>query len=159
VKESWDADKFPKADAESLAKLTIPSCARLVVITGGEPLMYNLDNLCAELKELGKVLNIETSGAYPLSGELDWICLSPKKFKAPLPEVAEKADELKVVVYNKSDFAWAEQHAEMVNDECVLYLQPEWSVAEKITPQIIDYVKAHPRWQISLQTHKYLNIP
>jgi organic radical activating enzyme len=130
-----------------------------VVVTGGEPLLYNLDALCAQLKEIGIQTFIETSGAYPISGNWDWICLSPKKFKAPLLNNLQLANELKVIVFNKSDFDWAEKHANAVSEHCHLYLQPEWSKCDKMLPDIIEYVKNHPRWMISLQSHKYMNIP
>ncbi len=132
---------------------------RIAVITGGEPAMHDLTALTEGLKSAGFRTHIETSGSSPLSGTLDFITLSPKKFKAPLPEVLSRAGELKVVVYHKSDFAWAEQHAAQVDAGCKLYLQPEWSRREAVTPLIIDYIKAHPHWQLSLQTHKYLDIP
>lgn len=159
VKESWDASEHPVVSVEDIVKEAASYPARLAVITGGEPLMYDLTELCNALHREGFTINIETSGAYPLSGAIDWICLSPKKFKQALPEVAPEAHELKIIVYNKSDFKWAEEYAAMVNSACKLYLQPEWSVQEKVMPLIIDYVKAHPQWEISLQTHKYLNIP
>jgi 7-carboxy-7-deazaguanine synthase len=159
VKKSWDADVHPKWEVADLVTEAAQHPGRLAVITGGEPLMYNLDELTAQLQQAGFRTNIETSGAHPLSGSWNWICLSPKKFKAPLPEVIPFANELKIIVYNKSDFQWAEEYAAQVNSACKLYLQPEWSVSKKVTPLIIDYVKAHPKWEISLQTHKYLNIP
>ena len=121
--------------------------------------MYNLDSLTKELKAEGFQTNIETSGAHPLSGDFDWICFSPKKFKAPLPEIYGKAHELKVIVYNKSDFVWAESFAQQMNANCKLLLQPEWGKAAQITPLIVSYVKENPQWQISLQTHKYMEIP
>ena len=121
--------------------------------------MYDLTMLTRSLKESGFETNIETSGSHPLSGTWDWICLSPKKFKAPLQEVVPFANELKVVVFNKSDFVWAEKYAAQVSDHCKLYLQPEWDKAAVITPQIIDYIKANPQWQLSLQIHKYINVP
>ena len=133
--------------------------SKAVVVTGGEPLIYNLDYLTAGLKQKGIRTFIETSGAYPLSGNWDWICLSPKKFKAPRQQVAEKADELKVIVFNKSDFLFAEQNAKLVRPDCKLYLQPEWSRAKEMTPLIVEYVMNNPQWEISLQTHKFLNIP
>jgi organic radical activating enzyme len=132
---------------------------RIVVITGGEPAMHNLTELCNKLHEEGFKTHIETSGAHPLTGELDWVTLSPKKFKAPLPENFAKANELKIVVFHKSDLDWAEEHATKVAPDCKLYLQPEWSKRESITPLIIEYIKRHPKWQLSLQTHKYINIP
>ncbi|MGX5689822.1 7-carboxy-7-deazaguanine synthase QueE [Arcticibacter tournemirensis] len=159
VKESWDAELHPLTPADQIIKNAAKYPGKAVVITGGEPLIYNLDYLTAGLHERGIKTFIETSGAYPLSGEWDWICLSPKKFKAPLPEIAPKAGELKIIVFNKSDLAWAEKYAGMVSPYCKLYLQPEWSKAGEVTSLIIDYVKENPKWEISLQTHKYLNIP
>ncbi len=167
VKDSWDASKHPQYTVDSIVEMAEKGSAEnntnnsnvLVVITGGEPLMHNLDTLTASLKEKGFQTNIETSGSSPLSGYWDWICLSPKKFKAPLPEVIEKANELKVVVFNKSDFAWAEQYAAQLKPGCRLYLQPEWDKREIVTPLIIDYIKQHPQWRISLQVHKYINVP
>ncbi|MEK6480166.1 7-carboxy-7-deazaguanine synthase QueE [Catalinimonas sp. 4WD22] len=159
VKESWDAAAHPQISVENIVKEATQYPGRLAVITGGEPLMHNLGPLCDALHQAGFTINIETSGAHPLSGDLDWICLSPKKFKAPLPEIYQKADELKIIIYNKSDFQWAEQFAEKMRPDCQLYLQPEWSKSDKVLPQIINYVKAHPQWRISLQVHKFMNIP
>ncbi|WP_217701000.1 7-carboxy-7-deazaguanine synthase QueE [Hymenobacter sp. CRA2] len=159
VKESWDADAHPRQAIADLVAQASAHPGKNVVITGGEPLMHDLGPLTKALHEAGLQTWMETSGAHPLSGEWDWICLSPKKFKAPLPEVLRNAHELKVVVFHKSDFAWAEQHAAQVGPECRLFLQPEWSKAAQVTPLIIDYVKQNPRWQVSLQTHKYLDIP
>ena len=159
VKDSWDASKHPLKSIESLLELVEETPAKLVVITGGEPLMHNLFELTAALKAAGFETNIETSGSHPLSGKWDWICLSPKKFKAPLPEVVPFANELKVVIFNKSDFAWAEQYAAQVSPQCKLYLQPEWDKAAIVTPLIIEYIKANPQWQLSLQIHKYINVP
>ena len=159
VKDSWDADKHPKFTVESLKLKVKGTPAEMVVITGGEPLMHNLDELTAALQSAGLETNIETSGAHPLSGTWDWICLSPKKFKAPLPEVVPYANELKVVIFNESDFAWAEKYAAMVSPSCKLYLQPEWDKAAIVTPLIIGYIKQHPQWELSLQIHKYINVP
>jgi 7-carboxy-7-deazaguanine synthase len=159
VKESWDAEKFKKFKIESLTFKVKQTPAQIVVITGGEPLMHNLDELTKELQHAGLKTHIETSGSSPLSGNWDWICLSPKKFKAPLPEILQKADELKVVIFNKSDFNWAEKYAALVSPDCKLYLQPEWDKASIVTPMIIDYIKANPQWELSLQIHKYINIP
>ena len=159
VKDSWDAEKHPKYEAGSLKSEVRKTPAEIVVITGGEPLMYNLDELTKELKSAGLKTNIETSGAYPLSGTWDWICLSPKKFKAPLPEILPYANELKVIIFNKSDFEWAEKYAALVSSNCKLYLQPEWDKASQMTLLIIDYIKAHPKWELSLQIHKYINVP
>jgi|SRR6476661_3376178 len=159
VKESWDAELHPLTEANTIVHHARNFPGKAVVVTGGEPLIYNLDYLTNELKSFEIKTFIETSGAYPLSGTWDWICLSPKKFKAPRPDVAAAANELKVIVFNKSDFAFAEEYANQVSPECRLYLQPEWSKAAQMTPLIIDYVKANPKWKISLQTHKFLNIP
>lgn len=159
VKESWNADAHPQFAVEDIAAEAAKYPARIAVITGGEPLIYPLDELTAALRKYQFKVHYETSGAYPLSGAPDWITFSPKKFKAPLPEVAAHANELKVVVYNKSDFAWAEQHAAMVPADCALLLQPEWSKHQQMLPLIIDYVKQHPQWRISLQTHKFMEIP
>ena len=159
VKDSWEADKHPKYSIEQLVAEVKKTPTRLVVITGGEPLMHNLDALTSALKEAGVETNIETSGAHPLSGHWDWICLSPKKFKEPLPGILPHANELKVVVFNKSDFDWAEKYAARVSPSCKLYLQPEWDKAAQVTPLIIDYIKAHPQWELSLQVHKYINVP
>lgn len=159
VKESWDAEKHPKYEIQSLIDAIKKTPTEIVVITGGEPLMHNLDALTAALKEAALQTNIETSGAHPLSGNWDWICLSPKKFKAPLPGVLPHANELKVVVFNTSDFDWAEKYAAQVSSSCKLYLQPEWDKAAQITPLIIDYIKNNPKWELSLQLHKYINVP
>jgi organic radical activating enzyme len=121
--------------------------------------MHDLTPLSDALHDAGFRVHIETSGSSPLSGKLDWITLSPKKFKAPLEENLEHASELKIVVFNKSDFKWAEEYAQHMSPECKLYLQPEWSKKEYMTPLIIDYIQQHPQWQLSLQTHKYINIP
>ncbi|MGY3051977.1 7-carboxy-7-deazaguanine synthase [Pedobacter sp. UYEF25] len=159
VKESWDASVHPLTAADIIVQNALKYPGKAVVITGGEPLIYNMDYLTAQLQANGIVTFLETSGAYPLSGSWDWICLSPKKFKGPRPDVTSRADELKVIVFNKSDFKWAEEHANLVGPSCKLYLQPEWSKSKEITPLIIEYVMANPKWEISLQTHKFLNIP
>ena len=159
VKESWDAEKHPKFDVRSLRFEVKKTPANIVVITGGEPLMYDLNELTNELQSANLKTHLETSGAYPLTGTWDWICLSPKKFKAPLPEILSKANELKVVIFNKSDFAWAEKYAVLVSPSCKLYLQPEWDKSSQMTPLIIDYIKSHPQWELSLQIHKYINVP
>lgn len=159
VKDSWDAGTHPQYTIENIISNVKNTPARLVVITGGEPLMHNLDALTTALKAAGLQTNIETSGAHPLSGHWDWICLSPKKFKAPLPEILPHANELKVVIFNKTDFEWAEQYAAQVTPECKLYLQPEWDKAAIVTPLIVDYIKANPKWELSLQVHKYINVP
>ncbi len=159
VKESWDAEKHPLMTVEEIVTAATQHPGRLAVITGGEPAMHNLAALTNVLKENGFTINIETSGSSPLSGTLDWVTLSPKKFKAPIQSALDKADELKVVVFNKSDFKWAEEHAAKVPAHCKLYLQPEWSKKDNITQLVIDYILEHPRWELSLQTHKYINIP
>lgn len=159
VKDSWDAESHPKLQIISIVEIVKRNPKGLVVITGGEPLMHNLDILTAAIKEEGYQTNIETSGSHPLTGSWDWICLSPKKFKAPLPEIFPVAHELKIIVFNKSDFEWAEKHAALVNKSCKLYLQPEWSKAAEITPLIVEYIKNNPQWELSLQIHKYINVP
>ena len=159
VKESWDANSHPKVDINTMLQYIKEAKAEMAVITGGEPLLHNLEELTQLLKSNNIETNIETSGSSPLSGSWDWICLSPKKFKEPLLEVIEKANELKIVVFNKSDFEWAEKYAALVNPNCKLYLQPEWDKSNQMLPLIIDYVKQNPKWKISLQTHKFLQIP
>ncbi|MDX1955631.1 MAG: 7-carboxy-7-deazaguanine synthase QueE [Chitinophagaceae bacterium] len=159
VKDSWDADKHPMTDLEELVKTIRNTPAKIVVITGGEPLMHDLQALTHLLHAAGLKTHIETSGAHPLSGQWDWVCLSPKKFKAPLPEILPFANELKVVVFNKSDFDWAEKYAAQVSADCKCYLQPEWDKAAAMTPLIVEYIKAHPQWELSLQIHKYIQVP
>ena len=159
VKESWDASVHPLTASDTIVQNALKYPGKAVVITGGEPLIYNMDYLTAQLQQNGIATFLETSGAYPLSGSWDWICLSPKKFKGPRPDVTAFAHELKVIVFNKSDFKWAEEHAKLVGSSCKLYLQPEWSRSKEVTPLIIEYVMANPKWEISLQTHKFLNIP
>ncbi|MDX5348103.1 MAG: 7-carboxy-7-deazaguanine synthase QueE [Hymenobacteraceae bacterium] len=159
VKESWDASLHPLTETDKIVAEAAKHPGKAVVVTGGEPLIYNLDYLCSELQKRGIKTFIETSGAYPLSGSWDWICVSPKKFKAPRPEILPLAGELKVIVFNKSDFKWAEEHAAQVGPQTKLYLQPEWSKVNQLMPEIVEYVKNNPKWQVSLQTHKYMNIP
>ena len=159
VKESWDASKHPLVPITEISAAVVASGTKIAVITGGEPMMHNLDALTEMLREQGIRTHVETSGAHPLSGTWDWICLSPKKFKAPLDAMIAAAHELKTVIYNKTDFAWAEQYAAKVSKDCLLYLQPEWSRAAEMNPLIIDYVKVNPQWILSLQTHKFLDIP
>ena len=159
VKESWDESLHPRKRIDEIVSEVRSTPATLAVITGGEPLLHQLDDLTLALNQAGIETNIETSGSSPLSGSWNWICLSPKKFKAPLQEVLDAADELKIIVYNVSDFEWAEKHAAQVRPSCKLYLQPEWSRHDKMTPLIVDYVKNNPQWEISLQVHKYINVP
>jgi len=159
VKESWDASKHPVLSIEEIVSSALAHPARLAIITGGEPLLYNLDALTTALKKVGFELNIETSGSSPMSGNWDWICLSPKKFKAPLTESIQAASELKVVIFNTHDFEWAETYAKQVGPSCKLYLQPEWDKSNEITPLVIDYIKAHPKWELSAQLHKYIQVP
>ncbi len=158
VKESWDANLHPPTHADIIVE-NASKYAKTIVITGGEPLMWNMQYLTASLQNKGLKTHIETSGAYPLTGQWDWICLSPKKTKMPLDKIYTEANELKMIIHNQSDFEFAEQQAAKVSDTCTLYLQPEWSKKEKMTPIIVAYVMKHPQWKISLQTHKYLNIP
>lgn len=158
VKESWNADLHPPTAVENIAD-SASAYAETIVITGGEPLMWNMEPLTTALKEKGMSIHIETSGAYPLSGHWDWICLSPKKTMPPKKELYPVADELKVIVFNANDLKWAETHASEVKDSCKLYLQPEWSKRDTVMPLITDYVMKNPKWQISLQSHKYIGIP
>jgi len=159
VKESWDSKSHPPTKVSDMILNTLNFPTETVVVTGGEPLMWNMNFLTKSLKEKGLRTHLETSGSHELSGEWDWICLSPKKFQKPLNTINPIADELKIIVQNKSDFKWAEQQRDGVSEKCKLYLQPEWSNKEKMIPLIIDYVMDNPEWQISLQTHKYLQIP
>ena len=159
VKDSWDASKHPVLSIEQIVNSALAHPARLVIITGGEPLLYQLDPLTTALKAAGFQTNIETSGSSPMSGNWDWVCLSPKKFKAPLSENIALASELKVVVFNQSDFEWAETYAKQVGPHCKLYLQPEWDKQVQITPLVIEYVKANPKWELSAQLHKYIQVP
>jgi len=159
VKESWDANAHPTVSVEQIVLDAKKSGTNFVVITGGEPAMYDLTSLVNELHSNKLEIAIETSGTYILKGEVDWYCFSPKKFKEPVAEAYNKADELKVIINHPSDFKWAEDHALKVNPSCKLFLQPEWSKQERFLPEIITYVKKNPQWNISLQTHKYMNIP
>lgn len=159
VKESWDPSIHPLTYVDRIVENAAQYPGKAVVVTGGEPSMYNLGYLTSELKKRGIQTFIETSGAYPLTGQWDWICLSPKKTSPPLPAIFEVADELKVIIHNRHDFIWAEKNAVFVNTKCKLYLQPEWSKAKEMMPLIVDYVMNNPRWNVSLQTHKYMNIP
>jgi len=159
VKESWEAAKHPVTSVEDMVANAKKSKAKSVVITGGEPLTWNMDQLTKRLKEEGFKVHIETSGAYPFSGTWDWVCLSPKKLKLPVEEAYQKAHELKVIIFNHHDFKFAEEQAAKVSADCALLLQPEWGKADEMTPLIVDYVMNNPQWKISLQTHKYMNIP
>jgi organic radical activating enzyme len=158
VKESWNAETHPPTEINKIVT-NASNYSDTIVITGGEPLMWDMNPLTTALKEKNLKTHIETSGAYKFTGVWDWICLSPKKNKLPVGVIYEKAHELKVIVYNKHDLIFAEEQAKKVNSNCILYLQPEWSVREKVTPLIVDYVMQNPKWKVSLQTHKYLNIP
>lgn len=159
VKESWDASAHPLVAVEDMVRKAKHSKCSIVVVTGGEPAHYDLRELTAQVHSVDMRTHIETSGAYEITGEWDWVCLSPKKFKKPVESSYPLANELKVVIYNKSDFQWAEEHAAKVSQDCLLYLQPEWSKEKEMVPLIVDYVKSNPRWKISLQVHKYMNIP
>ncbi|MCS6823457.1 MAG: 7-carboxy-7-deazaguanine synthase QueE [Cytophagaceae bacterium] len=160
VKESWPAEAHPKMSPEEISSHVYAHKATIAVVTGGEPLMHTLDPLCDSLRSKNIRTHIETSGAYPISGKWDWVCLSPKKFKLPHPDIYALADELKIIVYNQSDFAFAEQQAARVHPvRCKLYLQPEWSKHAEVMPLIIEYVKKNPQWGISIQLHKFINVP
>jgi len=158
VKESWNADLHPATETLKIVD-NAAKYSDTIVVTGGEPLTWDMTLLTSQLKAKGLNVHIETSGAYKLTGIWDWICLSPKKMKAPTEEIYSKADELKIIVYNRDDFKFAEEQAIKVNNKCILYLQPEWSKRDKMIPEIVDYVMKNPKWKVSLQTHKYLNIP
>lgn len=158
VKESWDAGRHPSIPVVELAEKVAASGAKICVITGGEPAMYNLESLTEELKSRGIRTHLETSGVYPLTGNWDWVTFSPKKFKAPHESTYALASELKVVVYHKSDLAWAVSHAEKVDQRCMLYLQPEWEKRAEMQPLILDFIRVNTQWRISVQTHKYLGV-
>ena len=157
VKESWAAEAHPLVPVDTIVTDALAH-SKTMIITGGEPLMWNLDLLTEKLRAAGARTHIETSGAHPLSGTFDWICLSPKKIKRPVGDVLQKANELKMVIYNNNDFLFAQEMAAQVSPDCLLYLQPEWSKRNKVIPKIVDYVMAHPQWKASLQMHKYLDI-
>lgn len=159
VKESWDANVHPLTTTDTIINSAAQHAGKAVVVTGGEPLQYNLDYLTSQLKQRGIQTFIETSGAYDLSGYWDWICLSPKKTMLPKEEIYKKAHELKVIVFNKHDLTWAQEQAAKVSADCRLYLQPEWSKRNDLMPFIVDFIKENPQWRVSLQTHKYMNIP
>ncbi|MFT6815389.1 MAG: 7-carboxy-7-deazaguanine synthase [Sphingobacteriales bacterium] len=159
VKDSWDASVHPQKTVKEIVADAKKHPSKIVVITGGEPLMYDLTELCQALHDSGFKTHIETSAAYEMSGAWEWICVSPKKFKAPKPEALKQAHELKVIVYNKADLNWATAFESKVNKQCALYLQPEWDKMEVMMPLIIEFVKANPHWKISLQCHKFMNIP
>jgi len=159
VKESWDKNRHPLVEVNEIVERIVETKANSVVVTGGEPCLYNLDYLCKSLKKHRILLHIETSGSEPLSGIWDWICFSPKEKTIIFPEFYHIANELKMIIETKNDFAWAEQNASKVNTNCICYLQPEWSKFDKITPVIVDYILKNPKWKISLQSHKYMRIP
>lgn len=159
VKDSWDASRHPVASVEEMIEFVRSSGAPICVITGGEPAMHDLTMLTDALRNAGVRTHIETSGAHRITGEWDWVCLSPKKFKLPVAEAYQVADELKVIAYNRSDLMWAQEQSSLVRPSCRLLIQPEWSKSAGMMPLIFDFVRQHPRWQVSLQTHKYMNIP
>ena len=159
VKESWDPKIHPLTEVDKIIKEVQKNSVDIIVITGGEPLMWNLDYLCHRLNELNFKIHLETSGAYNLSGKFDWICLSPKKKLKPIKEVQDLANELKVIISNKNDFKWAQIQSKKVKKSCKLFLQPEWSKKQEILPEIVNFVSNNIQWSISLQTHKYMNLP
>ncbi len=159
VKESWNSRDFPPISVDGVVERAASYPAKAIVVTGGEPLLYNLDYLCRELKTKGMQTFIETSGSQPLSGFFDWICLSPKRDAPPLPDMLQKASELKVIIHDETDFSWAEENAGGVSGSCRLYLQPEWSRIDIMMPQIVRYIQDNPKWKVSLQSHKYMRIP
>ncbi len=159
AKESWNPRVHPPVEVEQIVARAVACAAQSIVITGGEPLMYELLPLTSALHARGLEIFLESSGSHPFSGEFDWVCLSPKRRKAPLAEAYERADELKVVIEYEDDIAWAEECATRVRPDCRLYLQPEWSRSEQMMPTLVEYAKSHPEWSISIQTHKYMRIP
>jgi len=159
VKDSWDASKHPVLSIEEIVAAALAHPSRIAIVTGGEPLLHQLDPLTTALKVAGFQTHIETSGSSPMSGSWDWVCLSPKKFKAPLAESVKAADELKVVVFNKSDFDWANSFVNDVHKDCKKYLQPEWEKSDAMTPLVIEYIKSNPSWELSAQLHKYIQVP
>ena len=159
VKESWNSSLFPPVSTDEVVERAAAFPAKAIVVTGGEPLLYNMDYLCDRLHGHGFRIFLETSGSQPLSGNWDWICMSPKKDAPPLPEVAARASELKVIVHDDTDFGWAEENRRLVSSSCHLFLQPEWSRRSAMMPEIVRYIQAHPEWKISLQSHKYMRIP
>ena len=159
VKDSWDASKHPQLSIDEIVNAALTHPSKIAIVTGGEPLLHALTPLTTALKNAGFQTHLETSGSSPLSGQWDWICLSPKKFKQPIEESIIAASELKVVVFNKSDIDWAESFEKKVAPNCKLYLQPEWDKADTMTPMAIDYIKAHPHWELSAQLHKYIQVP
>jgi organic radical activating enzyme len=159
VKDSWDASKHPVLSVEEIVSAATAHPSRIAIVTGGEPLLHQLDPLTTALRAAGFQTHIETSGSSPMSGSWDWVCLSPKKFKAPLAESIKAADELKVVVFNKSDFDWANSFVNDVNTDCKKYLQPEWEKSDAMTPLVIEYIKSNPSWELSAQLHKYIQVP
>jgi organic radical activating enzyme len=159
VKESWTTDTYPRIESNKLAEKAAVQRSGIAIVTGGEPLMYDLTDLTFHLNERRINTHLETSGTYPLTGNWNWICFSPKKFKTPLPEFFNMADELKIIIVNHSDFEWAQGFADKVRPDCKKYLQPEWSRSNKVLPKIVEFVKQNPEWEISLQIHKYLDVP
>jgi organic radical activating enzyme len=159
VKDSWDASKHPVLSVEEIVAAATAHPSRIAIVTGGEPLLHELDPLTTALRAAGFQTHIETSGSSPMSGSWDWVCLSPKKFKAPLAASIKAADELKVVVFNKSDFDWANSFVNDVNRDCKKYLQPEWEKSDAMTPLVIEYIKSNPSWELSAQLHKYIQVP
>jgi len=159
VKDSWDASKHPVLSVEEIVAAAAAHPSRIAIVTGGEPLLHQLDPLTTALRAAGFQTHIETSGSSPMSGSWDWVCLSPKKFKAPLPESVKAADELKVVVFNKSDFDWANSFVNNLAADCKKYLQPEWEKSDAMTPLVIEYIKQNPSWELSAQLHKYIQVP
>ena len=159
AKNTWNPRLYPPVDVQTIVDRATACPAQAIVITGGEPLLYPLEPLTGALRERGLEIFLETSGSHPFSGCFDWVCLSPKRRQPPLEEAYARAHELKVIVEVEADLEWAEYNASKANENCLLYLQPEWSVAERIMPVLVEYAKAHPKWNISIQTHKYMHIP
>ena len=158
VKDSWDIHENQYKTVKEIVNDVLKSPAEIIIITGGEPLMHDLSDLTYALKEKNKKIHLETSGTHPISGTFDWICFSPKKFKKPLDNFFEISDELKIIIFNDSDFKWAEDILKKIKNNPELIFQPEWSRSEKNNSKILEYIKENPSWRISLQTHKYLGV-
>lgn len=159
VKESWNKNLHPVLSTNTIINQLQESGAPIAIVTGGEPTMHNLDDLSAEIQKIGVKTHLETAGVHPITGKWDWICFSPKKFKKPLAEIYQKADEIKIIVVNKHDLKWAEEHAKLLPKSCKLFLQPEWDQRDSIIPIILNYIRENPRWRMTLQMHKYIGVP
>ncbi len=158
-KISWQKPQFKKMSVNSIVSEVLKTNTDNVVITGGEPTLYNLLPLTKELKKYNINICLETSGTHNIQGIFDWICVSPKPHKPPKPEVYKQANELKVIIFTDEDFIWATESAKQVSEKCMLYLQPEWDNHQRNIAKIVNFIKENPKWRLSLQTHKFIDIP